>query len=141
ILDKLEGAVPGLQFRSTPGVDNYLPSLIEIRGRNTISSNSSPLIVVDEFPFNGDISSISPSDIESITILKDAAAASIWGARAGNGVIVIQTKKGKSQSSINFGTTLMMNSLPDIMTPNTNTLNAKEYIEVEQFLFDQGAYD
>src|SRR5690606_19129101 len=69
---------------------------IQIRGLSTLSDEiAKPLIVVDNFPYEGDITALNPNDVESITILKDAAASSIWGARAGNGVIVITTKKGK----------------------------------------------
>ncbi|WP_158614406.1 SusC/RagA family TonB-linked outer membrane protein [Ancylomarina euxina] len=95
----LEGNVTGLQ-------ESYNPSTgkneIAIRGVSTINSNSSPLIVVDGFPVDGDFSTINPNDIESITVLKDAAAASIWGARAGNGVIVVTTKKGKNSGKFNI---------------------------------------
>ncbi|WP_276346245.1 carboxypeptidase-like regulatory domain-containing protein [Daejeonella sp. JGW-45] len=66
-----------------------------IRGLSTIQGPKAPLVVVDNFPYDGDINNINPNDVENITILKDAAAASIWGTRAGNGVIVITTKRGK----------------------------------------------
>ncbi len=70
----------------------------EIRGQtslNTVGSAAAPLVIVDGFPIQGDFSSINPNDVESITILKDAAAASIWGARSGNGVIVVVTKNAR----------------------------------------------
>lgn len=69
-----------------------------IRGISTINGPKSPLIVVDNFPYEGDISNINPNMVESITVLKDASAASIWGARAANGVIVITTKAESSAS-------------------------------------------
>src|SRR5690606_12355333 len=65
----------------------------EIRGRTSLYANASPLVVVDGFPIQGDFNSINPNDVESVTILKDAAAASIWGARAANGVIGGVTRK------------------------------------------------
>ncbi len=68
-----------------------------IRGISTLEGNSNPLIVVDGFPYSGSLESINPYDIESITMLKDAASASIYGAMSGNGVIVITTKRGKSK--------------------------------------------
>ncbi|ULT28217.1 TonB-dependent receptor plug domain-containing protein [Sphingobacterium sp. E70] len=79
----------GLQF------DNRNRSAqLNIRGLNSFSgANIAPLIVVDNFPFEGSLDQINPNDVESVTLLKDAAATSIWGARAGNGVIVITTKK------------------------------------------------
>src|SRR5690606_350310 len=75
---------------------------IRIRGLGTIYSDSTPLIVVDGFPYEDDILNINPEIIESISILKDAAAASIWGARAGNGVIVITTKNNNFQTGSNI---------------------------------------
>lgn len=66
-----------------------------IRGLTSLYANSQPLIVVDGFPIQGDFNSINPNDVESVTILKDAAAASIWGARSANGVIVVVTKKAR----------------------------------------------
>ncbi|MGJ1538029.1 TonB-dependent receptor plug domain-containing protein [Sphingobacterium multivorum] len=92
ILQRLDGVTSGVQFVTPNGTK---ASDIRVRGLATIQSDASPLIVVDNFPYDGDISSINPNDIDNITILKDGAAASIWGARAGNGVIVITTKKGQ----------------------------------------------
>ncbi len=89
IADQLNGEVPGVQFNPS----NTGPSII-IRGVSTINSNKDPLIVVDGFPIEGDISTIDPNTVESVTVLKDAAAASIWGIRAANGVIVVVTKRG-----------------------------------------------
>lgn len=66
-----------------------------VRGLTSLYAEAQPLIVVDGFPIEGDFKSINPDDVESITVLKDAAAASIWGARSANGVIVITTKHGK----------------------------------------------
>lgn len=94
----LEGNVAGLQQNFNPETGK---SEISIRGISTIGSNTAPLIVVDGFPVEGDFSTINPNDIANMTVLKDAAAASIWGARAGNGVIVITTKKGKENGRIN----------------------------------------
>lgn len=103
ILSKIEGEVSGVVFDKVDG-----PT---IRGVSTINANNDPLIVVDGFPVTQDLSSINPNDIEKISILKDAAAASIWGLRAANGVIVIVTKKGNKSTvpdisfSSNFGIT------------------------------------
>jgi TonB-dependent SusC/RagA subfamily outer membrane receptor len=94
ILSRLQDAVPGLIFNRV-GTGNSVNQSISIRGTSTINGNPEPLIVVDNFPYEQDITNINPNDVESITVLKDAAAASIWGSRAGNGVIVITTKKGK----------------------------------------------
>lgn len=85
----------------TAGVQNNLDAdgnlVFEIRGQTSLNKdNARPLIVVDGFPVEGEFSSINPNDVESVTILKDAAAASIWGARSANGVIVVTTKRGKA---------------------------------------------
>jgi TonB-linked SusC/RagA family outer membrane protein len=102
----LIGKAPGVQISTPSGVLNDAP-VIRIRGVNSISLSSSPLVVVDGIPVNsGDISStnsvannplsdINPSDIESVDVLKDAASTSIYGSRAAGGVILITTKKGK----------------------------------------------
>jgi TonB-dependent SusC/RagA subfamily outer membrane receptor len=90
----LQGTVPGLQsFSSTgqPGSD----ASIYIRGVGSVNASSTPLYVVDGVPYEGSISSISPQDIESITVLKDAASAALYGSRAANGVIMIVTRQGK----------------------------------------------
>ncbi len=105
----LEGAVPGIQVSSSTSMPGVWSS-IYIRGRGSLSSGTQPLYVIDGMPVNSDtddnslfdsynssvdpMSSLNPSDIESITVLKDAAATAIYGSRAANGVIVITTKKG-----------------------------------------------
>lgn len=141
VLSKLAGITSGLVFNS-----NTTASLsgtdINIRGRSTIFANDQPLIVVDGFPYNGDINNINPNDVETVTVLKDAAAASIWGVRAGNGVIVITTKKGKMNTvpTINFNANTTLYNRPDL-NYNPNQLSASSYIDVEKFLFQQGNYD
>ncbi|MGN6417908.1 MAG: carboxypeptidase-like regulatory domain-containing protein, partial [Pseudobacter sp.] len=96
ILTRLDGTVPGVLFQKK---DPFVP--VQIRGISTVGmagTNSTqayaPLIILDNFPYNGSLDNINPNDIKDITVLKDAAAASIWGARAGNGVIVITTRRG-----------------------------------------------
>lgn len=90
IANALEGLVAGLKSSENP--DGSLE--FQIRGVGTLNSGYSPLVVVDGFPIQGSsLSYINPNDIENITILKDASAASIWGARSANGVIVVTTKK------------------------------------------------
>ena len=87
----LQGLVAGMQ-----GVEREDGSVdFMIRGTSSLYANTQPLVVVDGFPIEGTFSSINPNDVESVTVLKDAAAASIWGARSANGVIVVTTKKAK----------------------------------------------
>ena len=82
ILDRLEGVAGSMLFdrRNLEGENVSGRPEIRVRGLNSIDSDSSPLIVLDNFPYDGNISTINPNDIESVTVLKDAAAASIWGA-------------------------------------------------------------
>ncbi|MGE9310807.1 SusC/RagA family TonB-linked outer membrane protein [Niabella sp. CJ426] len=109
---------------------------ITIRGLSTINGNMSPLIVVDNFPYNGDISDINPDDVESITILKDATAASIWGAKSANGVVVITTKKGRYNQpvSIEINTTISLSNTPDFR--RSYDISIEDYIDVERYLFN-----
>jgi len=89
----LEGAIAGVQIASTTGQPGS-SAAIRIRGLGSVSASQAPLIVVDGVPYEGSLNSISPQDIESLNVLKDAAANSMYGARGSNGVILITTKKG-----------------------------------------------
>lgn len=91
----LEGTVAGVQVNSTYGSPGSDPS-IRIRGTGTVNGSSTPLYVIDGVPFGGNISDINPADIESMSVLKDAASAALYGNRASNGVILITTKRGKN---------------------------------------------
>ena len=90
----IEGLVAGVEVTSGSGQPGEGAS-IQIRGAGSINASSSPLYVVDGIPFDGSLSSINPQDIESMTVLKDASAGALYGARGANGVVVITTKKGK----------------------------------------------
>ena len=89
----LEGAVSGVQITSSTGQPGSEASIF-VRGIGSISASKKPLIVVDGVPYEGSLNSINNADIESMTILKDAAANSLYGARGANGVVMITTKKG-----------------------------------------------
>ncbi|WP_286856731.1 MULTISPECIES: SusC/RagA family TonB-linked outer membrane protein [Sphingobacterium] len=148
ILDRLDGVTSGLIFNKISGPIGLNPPNeklgISIRGRVTIDDKVSadPLVVLDNFPYEGDINNINPNDIESITVLKDAAAASIWGSRSGNGVIVITTKKGKFNQplKIDFNSNLTVGARPNLKY-SRNFLKSSEFIDVETFLFNKGYYD
>jgi len=94
VTSALEGTVTGVQVNNTYGVPGNDPS-IRIRGIGTVNGSSSPLYILDGVPYGGNISDLNPSDIESISVLKDAASAALYGNRASNGVILITSKKGK----------------------------------------------
>lgn len=137
-LDRIEGMASGVLFDRRNGGNLN----IQIRGLFTLTQSiSQPLIVVDNFPYEGNINNLNPNDIESITILKDAAASSIWGARAGNGVIVIKMKSGTFGRAprVSFNTNLTFRKKPDLFKiPN---MSPADYIEAERTLFDSGAYN
>ncbi|THU40848.1 SusC/RagA family TonB-linked outer membrane protein [Niastella caeni] len=139
IIDRLEGITSGLIFNK-----NVNPSLnqssLSIRGRSTIFANPNPLIIVDNFPYTGDINNINPNDVESITVLKDADAASIWGAYSGNGVIVITTKKGKYNQPLKLAinSNVTVGQKPDLYY--TPVMNSSDYVDVEEELFNRGFY-
>jgi len=134
ILDRIENLTPGILSNHGVSTEGWV-----IRGRNTIYANATPLIVVDNFPYDGDINNINPNDVESISILKDAAAASIWGARAGNGVIVITTKKGKSFTpKVEFSTNISFIPKPDLFT--VSSISSTDDIELEKNLYNLGYY-
>ena len=136
LTDRLEGKIAGLV--------NYGDQMT-IRGVGTLKASSSPLVVVDGLPINGTLEDVNPYDIEKVTVLKDAAAAAIYGARASNGVIVVVTKKAtKEKLSVEFNA--------DVTTQNKlnyddlGYCNAEELIELAQYNFDwitkhQDAYD
>ena len=94
VTSALEGTVSGVQVNSTYGQPGNDPS-IRIRGVGTVNGSTTPLYVLDGVPYGGNISDLNPQDIESISVLKDAASAALYGNRASNGVILITTKKGK----------------------------------------------
>ena len=92
----LEGAAPGVQVNNTYGEPGSDPT-IRIRGFGSINGSNAPLYIVDGFPFNGNISDLNSNDIESMTVLKDATSAALYGNRASNGVILITTKTAKNE--------------------------------------------
>lgn len=119
----------------TLGVNDYN---FNIRGVNTLNGEQMPLIVVDGIISEMDISRLSPDDIENITVLKDAAAASIWGSRAANGVIVITTKKGKAgeKPKVSLSMSWMTQDKPDLNY--LNRMSSADQLEYEKELVDKG---
>lgn len=95
VASALEGNASGIQVTASTGQPGDAPS-IRIRGFGSVNASNSPLYVVDGAIYNGSISDLNPQDIESMTVLKDAASTSLYGSSAGNGVILITTKKGKA---------------------------------------------
>ena len=127
ISQALRGEIAGVNVVSgsgAPGSD----ATIRIRGFGSVNGNRNPLYVVDGAPYTSDISSINPADIESMTVLKDAAATSIYGSRGANGVILITTKQGKSGKTVM--TVETKTSVNSLMLPTYNIIDSPEqYIE------------
>ncbi|MDM1327980.1 SusC/RagA family TonB-linked outer membrane protein [Myroides odoratimimus] len=102
VVQGMVGKVAGVQIVNSNGMPGEAPT-VRFRGVGSISASSAPLYVVDGVPFAGDISSISNHDIETVSFLKDASAAALYGNRGANGVIIITTKKGKNgETKITF---------------------------------------
>lgn len=144
VLQSLDGQVPGLVVNNAPNRSQLLIRGISTTGGTTgVGTTAQPLYVVDGLAVpiitNDNIPdivlSINPQDVESITVLKDATAASIWGARAANGVIVITTKRGKfgSKFRVNYNAFVNFQGKPDL--DYANLLNARQYVDVAKEIF------
>ncbi len=99
VAQALAGQVSGVQLSNSTGAPGSSPS-IRIRGFSSISASQEPLFIVDGAPYEGDLNNINPNDIESMTVLKDAASNALYGARGANGVIMITTKRAKGRDAI-----------------------------------------
>jgi len=131
---RLQGKLPGVQINQNTGQPGS-EMAIRIRGQASINAGNSPLIVVDGFPITSGLNSINPDAIESISVLKDAASASLYGSRAANGVILVTTKQAKTgQKNIEFSTysgvqTVSKRGRPDLMNAPEFAQFKKEYYE------------
>ena len=142
VLNRLNNITSGLLFNTNKSNNNpQNNTLISIRGLSTINGPIDPLIILDGFVYEGAIANLNTNDIETVTILKDAAAASIWGSRAGNGVIVITTRKGEfnKRTRISANSSVIIHSKPDLYY--LPQMSSGDYIDVEQMLFQQGYFD
>ena len=128
ITKALDGAAPGVVSTlgsGQPGSD----ATIRVRGYGSINANAEPLYVVDGVPFDGDLNAINPNDIESLTVLKDAASSTLYGSRAANGVIMITTKSGRNTNgkiNINFKANVGVNSRA---VQRYDVMSTQEYVE------------
>ncbi|RGP15240.1 SusC/RagA family TonB-linked outer membrane protein [Parabacteroides gordonii] len=133
LMDKLAGQVPGLNItmeKASPSEDQVL----RVRGENSLTADNSPLIVLDGIPYSGSLGDIDPDNIENLSVLKDASSAAIYGSRGANGVILIQTKKGKKGTA-----TVSYKGQVGFSQPErrVNVMKGPEYVK---FLQDQWAY-
>lgn len=126
IIQRLEGQVAGLvQYNGN----------INIRGLSTVHGIQTPLYVVDGMPYEGSFTAINPNDVQNITVLKDATAASIYGARAANGVIVITTKSGKTgKTKISYDGSVAFQPLQNV--DYLKLMNSEELVNIKRELFD-----
>lgn len=133
----LVGQVSGVYLQQASGAPGEAPS-VRIRGNGSITSGNGPLYVIDGYPTNDAslLNALSPQDIESMDILKDAASAAIYGSRAGNGVIIVTTKKGKAgKTRFDFGVTT---GFENVMH-KYGLLNAQEFVDMaKEGLTNQG---
>lgn len=123
----VEGSTAGVTVTAASGQPGSGQD-IRIRGYGSVGASSSPLYVVNGFPYNGAISNINPADIESITILKDAASTSLYGNKAANGVVMITTKSGKNRKGefyLNVSSSIVDRSIPEY-----ERLGAGQYYEL-----------
>ena len=141
--EKLQGKFSGVQINQANGEPNG-GLVIRVRGAASINGGNEPLVVIDGFPTTSSLASISPDEIENITVLKDAASASLYGSRAANGVILVTTKSAKGVSagkphidfSAYFGIDKVSNQgRPDLMNAQEFAQFKKEYYE------DQALYE
>lgn len=131
---KLQGQVAGVQINQSTGIPGQ-GMAFRIRGAVSINNSSQPLIVVDGFPISTGLNNINPDEIESFSVLKDAAATALYGSRAGNGVILITTKRGKQgklnvQVQANLGVQTL-NGLNDM-----DVMNAREFAQFKKESFE-----
>lgn len=132
LIDRLEFITNGYTTQPQRISSNRQPV---IRGVTSFSAVNDPLLIVDNFPYEGNIDNLNPNDVESITVLKDAAAASIWGAKASNGVIVITTKKGRFNQplKIELNTNMSLTAKPAL--EKLPLISTSGFIDMEQMLF------
>lgn len=127
IMSVIEGLAPGVITTTANGQPGSGPG-IRVRGFGTINASSEPLIVVDGVPYVGDLSNINPADVENLTVLKDAASVALYGSRAGNGVVMITTKKGRSGD--NGISIRVMQGFVTRAIPEYDRLEASQYYPV-----------
>lgn len=127
----LQGMTPGMTVISNSGEPSKAATF-QIRGTNSINSGTSPLFILDGVPItSADFNAISPNDIESINVLKDASSTSIYGARAANGVVVITTKRGTSTEKVDI-TFRTQQGFSNLAHGNWNLMNTDERIQFEK---------
>lgn len=137
VMNALEGSAPGVNVNSSTGYPGSSPQ-IRIRGFNSFNRNAqSPLYVVDGLVYNGDIADINPADVESMSVLKDAASCALYGSRGANGVVLITTKRAKGQGRADVNLQMSWGAY-GLALPLYDRLNANEWMEASLMGFANG---
>lgn len=141
VLDRIENMSTGVLFSRNQGSGSAVGKEMVVRGISTIFGSKKPLIVIDNFPYEGDPNNINPNDVESVTILKDAVATGLWSAFAGNGVLVINTKKGNFDRApkVSLVSNVTVSAKPDLYY--LPLMSSKDYMEVNGYLYDNGFFN
>ncbi|HZL08795.1 MAG TPA: TonB-dependent receptor [Prolixibacteraceae bacterium] len=130
VAQKLQGQIAGVQINQTTGIPGQ-GMTIRVRGAASVNAGNSPLIVVDGFPISGSINDINPDEIESISVLKDASSASLYGSRAANGVVLVTTKSGeKGKTKVQFSSYKGIQVVPQAGRPDM--MNAQEFAQFQK---------
>ena len=137
---KLQGQVAGVQINQTSGMPGQ-GMYFRIRGAASINGGNEPLFVVDGMPISAGLNNINPDEIESFSILKDAAATSLYGSRAANGVVLITTKHGKAgKTEVTFNASYGVQSIKGLKQPDV--MNAREFAQFQkEFYEDKATYE
>lgn len=133
-LDALQGQVPGLNIASNSGDPSANHMQVRMRGVNSLNASTEPLYILDGAPITSSVfTTLNPSDIESVTVLKDASSVAIYGSRAANGVIVITSKKGKFQekAKVNIRASIGWSQMAH---DNYKMMNSEQYIRYRDLI-------
>lgn len=140
VISSLQGMVPGLQMTSKAGSGGSSSQEIIIRGNSSINASNEPLYIIDGVP-SGSMNSLNPEDIESISVLKDASAISLYGARATNGVILVTTKQGVNNEQRTSVTYSGQVGISTRTGKDYKTVGAKDFYELSWEALKNGAVD
>ena len=136
---KLQGKLAGVQINQVTGIPGQGME-IRIRGQASISAGSDPLIVVDGFPITSALANINPDEIETISVLKDASASSLYGSRAANGVVLITTKRAKTgSSSLSVSAYMGLQQIPNELKPDM--MNAREFAQFKKEIAEENGWE
>jgi TonB-linked SusC/RagA family outer membrane protein len=141
IASLIDNRVAGMNVNTTAiSLTSPFPD-VDIRGTATLLADPKPLIIVNNFPYEGNLNQLNPNDIENITVLKDAAASSIWGVRAGNGVIVITLKQGKHKQRPLLTASTQFTIWDEYDSHYFPTLSSASTLDLQDSLYNRGYYD